>query len=100
MSQVIAHHDVLTLEEAAEFLRISARTAEDLADRGILPGRRVNDDWRFLKDAIEDWLRGRDPKQSLLQQAGALSDDESVEEIRNAIYAARGRAEIDDAAEG
>lgn len=100
MSQVITNVDVLTLEEAAGFLRVSIETAEELAARGAIPGRRVEHDWRFLKSAIEDWLRGPDYKQSLLGQAGALKDDESLATIRDMIYAERGRPEVDDSPEG
>jgi len=100
MSQVVTNADVLTLEEAANFLRVSVQTAEELADRGTIPGRRIRDEWRFLKSALEDWLRRPDYKQALLNQAGILRDDESLTELRNAIYAARGRPEVDDSTEG
>ena len=100
MSQVITNHDVLTLEEAANFLRISVQTAEELAAHGRIPGRRIRDEWRFLRNALEDWLRRPDYKQALLNQAGTLRDDESLTELRNAIYAARGRPEVDDSTVG
>jgi excisionase family DNA binding protein len=100
MSQVITNYDVLTLEEAAGFLRVSIETAEELATRGAIPGRRVEHEWRFLRSAIENWLRGPDYKQSLLAQAGALRDDESLATIREMIYAERGRSEVDDSPEG
>ncbi len=32
----------------------------------------------------------------LLQQAGALADDESLAELRSTIYQARGRSEVDE----
>jgi hypothetical protein len=37
-----------------------------------------------------------DSKAIFLQQAGALSDDSSLADIRNSIYQARGRSETDD----
>lgn len=100
MSQVIAHHDVLTLDEAADFLRIPVEAVEELASRGAIPGRRIRDDWRFLRSALEDCLRRPDYQQALLNQAGRFRDDESLPELRQAIYAARGRPEVDDSAEG
>src|SRR5687767_914374 len=96
MSQVVNSHDVLTLEEAANFLRISVQSAEELAAQGAIPGRRIHDEWRFLKGALEDWLRRPSYKQALIHQAGALRDDESLAEILNAIYASRGRPEVED----
>jgi excisionase family DNA binding protein len=99
MSQVIETNEVFTLEDTARYLRIPTETVQDLAIRGSLPGRRVQGEWRFLRSAIEDWLRGPDYKRSLLEQAGALQDDESLTAIRDLIYAARGRTETDEAAD-
>ena len=84
---------VLTLEEVAGYLRLSKETVEQQALRGQIPGRRIEDTWRFLKAAIDDWLRSHDGRTILLQQAGALADDERVSELRTAIYAERGRPE-------
>lgn len=100
MSQVIASHEVLTLEEAATYLRVSSGAAEHLAMRGTIPARRVKDEWRFLKSALDDWLRGPDYKQALLGQAGALRDDDSLGELRSVIYAERGRPEVENSPEG
>ena len=86
---------VLTLAEAAEFLRLQVRTIERLAREGEIPGRHVEGEWRFLSSALADWLAHRDQRSILLRQAGALADDESLAELRSQIYAARGRPEVD-----
>jgi excisionase family DNA binding protein len=99
MSQVAHSHDVLTLDEAASFLRISVQAAEELATRGTIPGRRIQNEWRFLRSAIEDWLRRPDYRRALFSQAGSLRDDESLTDMRNAIFAARGRPEVDNSGE-
>jgi len=49
--------EVMTLEEVAEYLRLSKDVVEQNALEGYLPGRRINNTWRFLKVAIDDWLR-------------------------------------------
>jgi excisionase family DNA binding protein len=100
MSQVIDSRQVLTLEEAADFLRVSPNTAEELAAHGTIPGRRIRDEWRFLKSALEDWLRRPNYTQALQSQAGALKDDDALPRLRAAIYAERGRPEVGDSAEG
>jgi excisionase family DNA binding protein len=100
MSQVAQNHDVLTLEEAADFLRIPTQTAQELAADGTIPGRRLRNEWRFLRSAIEDWLRQPDFRRVLRNQAGLLRDDDSLTKLRAAIYAERGRPEIEDSAEG
>lgn len=99
MSLIIANNEVLTLEETASFLRITAETTGALANRGSLPGRCVQGEWRFLRCAIEEWLRGPDHKRSLLDQAGALQDDDSLAAVRDLIYAGRDRKEADDSTE-
>jgi excisionase family DNA binding protein len=100
MSQVANNIDVLTLEEVAAFLRVPIDAAEELANRGTLPARRIRGEWRFLRSAIEEWLRQPDYKRALMAQAGSLRNDTSLAEIRNNIYAARGRLEVDDSEEG
>ena len=54
-------HDVLTLHEAAEFVRVSEKTLRELARGGRAPGQKVGREWRFLKSALEDWLSHREP---------------------------------------
>ena len=72
MSQVIEKREVLTLEEVARYLRLPKDTIVRQAAQGAIPGRKVEDTWRFLKAAIDDWLRSYDSRTLLLQQAGAL----------------------------
>jgi hypothetical protein len=76
--------DVLTLEEASGYLRLSIETVATLALKGNIPGRKIENDWRFLKSAIlrwrgyanDDWLRAKNSSSVLLAQAGALADIE------------------------
>ncbi len=96
MNQVMAVPDVLTLEEAADYLRLPKETVERQATQGQIPGRRIEDTWRFLKAAIDDWLRSHDSRTILLQQAGVLATDETLPELRTAIYAERGRPETEE----
>ncbi|MDX2042307.1 MAG: helix-turn-helix domain-containing protein [Acidobacteriota bacterium] len=90
-----AIHNVLTLEETATYLRLPVETVIKHATQGKIPGRRIEDTWRFLKAAIDDWLRSQDNRQVLLQQAGALADDETLSALRDEIYLARKRPEVE-----
>ncbi len=54
---------ILTLEELAEYLKLPAVTLQQAVDRGQIPGRKIGEDWRFLRAAIDDWLRA-DPHHS------------------------------------
>ena len=87
--------DILTLEEAAAYLRLPAETIARQAENGQIPGRRIEDNWRFLKAAIDDWLRSPDSRTLLLHQAGALDDDESFSAVRQHVYRARKRPETE-----
>jgi len=96
MSTTLVIADVLTLEEAADYLRLPQDTIARQAARGNIPGRRIEDSWRFLKAALDDWLRRQDSRAILIQQSGALADDASLPEVRAAIYRSRGRPETSD----
>ena len=66
---------VLTIKEVAVYLRLPEEVVLSEAAQGHLPGRKIADTWRFLKDAIDDWLRTQDSRAILISQAGALADD-------------------------
>jgi Helix-turn-helix domain len=51
--------EVLTLEETSAYLRLSIETVTDQALKGNIPGRKIESDWRFLKIAIDEWLRSK-----------------------------------------
>ncbi len=50
--------NVLTLIEAAVLLRMSTRTIVKLALARKLPGRKVGNQWRFLRSELEAYLVG------------------------------------------
>lgn len=96
MSQVVESTEVLTLDEAASFLRVSPEAVMRLVVQQALPGRPIDGEWRFLRAALVDWLREKSGKAILLSQAGALAEDESLAELRAAIYRERGRPEAEE----
>lgn len=49
--------DVLTLEEAAIYLKIEFGELRRMIKEQGLPGRKIGNEWRFLRGAIADWLR-------------------------------------------
>ena len=90
--------NVLTLDEAAHYLRLPKPRVRRLAAECQLPGRQVDKDWRFLKSAPDGWLQGSDALARLVRQAGALADDENLNELIRRIYLERGRPELDERA--
>jgi excisionase family DNA binding protein len=47
----------MTLEEVADYLRVTKKTIYRLLERRSIPSTRVGRQWRFDKAAIETWLR-------------------------------------------
>ena len=52
--------EILTPREAAEYLSIHVRTIYRLVKNGEIPCRKVGGSWRFKKDALDEWLSGKD----------------------------------------
>ncbi len=52
-------HQVLTLAEVSAYLRIPASTIYKLSREGALPAQKIGRNWRFHKDVIDDWLKGK-----------------------------------------
>ena len=53
--------EVLTVEQAAELLQTDPDAVRALADAGELPGRKIGDEWRFLRRAVLAWLGAAAP---------------------------------------
>src|SRR5277367_5054010 len=48
--------EVLTLVEAAAYLRLTEADVLRMVDEQGLSARQLGKEWRFLKSAIQDWL--------------------------------------------
>ena len=89
--------EVLTLEETAAYLRVSQEDVLEAVRQQRLPGRQVRQQWRFLKVAIQDWLRTSPSQQErILQLAGAWKDDPYRDEMLEKIFAERGRPMLEE----
>ena len=51
--------DILTIEEVANYLRVSERTVYDWAQKGEIPSGKIGTVWRFKKSEIEKWVNER-----------------------------------------
>lgn len=90
--------DVLTLAEAAAYLRVREQAVLGLVGPAGLPGRAIGTDWRFLKSAIQDWLRAAPDRKKDFWEThyGAFKDDPYLEEMVKEIYKRRGRPMTED----
>ena len=48
--------EIMTVEDVAEYLRISPRTVYDWAQRRLIPCGRLGAIWRFKRSVVEKWL--------------------------------------------
>jgi len=53
---------VLTFDEAKQFLRITTSTLYRLVQNGVVPASKVGGQWRFKKERLEDWLSDQEVK--------------------------------------
>ncbi len=51
--------DVLTLDQAADYLQIAAQSIRNEAESGDLLGRLVDGEWRFVREDVIRWLRAK-----------------------------------------
>ena len=117
--------EVMTLAEAAAFLRVSEDQLLLAVEARTIPNNRICDEPRFFRVALEQWLTGggsgngvplpddhlfkksmsavspgrsRTPeeRQNLLDVIGSMSDDESWEPMVEQIYRERARHIVGD----
>ena len=50
-------NDILTIEEAAEYLRMNRGAIHKLVKEGTLPCRKVLNKWRFVKEELRQWVK-------------------------------------------
>ena len=71
--------NILTVKQLAAYLNMASVTIYRLAARGELPGTKVGGQWRFHKQAIDEWLSRKPerPRARIL----VVDDDRSVGEL-------------------
>ena len=51
--------EILTIEEAAEYLRMGKRSIYKLAKSGSIPCKKILNKYRFDKESLRDWVLGK-----------------------------------------
>lgn len=54
--------DILDANEVGNLLRVHPRTVIRLASKGELPGFKVGDQWRFRREAIEEYIKTQEQR--------------------------------------
>ena len=65
--------ELMTVEEVADYLRVTEKTIYRLLRRGEIPATKVGHQWRFGRSSIESWLQKSSVKAKIL-----VIDDEEV----------------------
>lgn len=53
-------NDILNLEQAVEFLRVSEKTLIKLLREEHIPARKIGREWRFSKESLINWIASGD----------------------------------------
>ncbi len=72
--------ELMTIEEVADYLRVTEKAVYRLLKRGHIPATKVGRQWRFEKNSIDEWLR----QHSVGTKAAILVVDD--EEIVQALF--------------
>ncbi len=71
--------ELMTLQEVADYLRVTVKTIYRLLKQGRIPATKVGNQWRFDKTAIDEWLQ----RSSVGVKANILvvDDEESIRSL-------------------
>ena len=56
-SVMATQHSVMTLREAAHFLRVHTHVLEEMAEANRIPAFQVDGKWRFSRASLDEWLQ-------------------------------------------
>ncbi len=52
-------HEIMTLKEVAEFLKVAEKTVYRLAQDGKVPAFKVGGSWRFRRSDLDAWIQNQ-----------------------------------------
>lgn len=62
--------DILTVDEAAELLKIPRSSVYKLAQQGKIPGQKVGRHWRFHRITLLKWIAGELDRNPIVSAKG------------------------------
>ena len=68
--------ELITLEEVANYLRVTKQTVHRLLERRGIPAMKVGHQWRFDKASIDVWLRNSSAE--IVADILVIDDDETL----------------------
>ena len=52
--------EILTAEQVAEYLKLSRKSVYRLARAGVLPAKKIMNQWRFERTQLNEWMREKE----------------------------------------
>jgi len=52
--------EILTAEQVADYLRLSRKSVYRLARAGVLPAKKIMNQWRFERSQLNEWMREKE----------------------------------------
>jgi excisionase family DNA binding protein len=89
-------NEILTADEAAEMFRVSTPYIRGMANSGEIPGTKMGDDWRFVRQDLIDHLRERSRRE---QQARKFQQEQRQQQPQTIMPGKRGRPRKHDVVE-
>ncbi len=82
------NNEILTADETAELFRISTAYVRTLANSGEIPGTKLGDDWRFIRQDMIDYLSERAKRE---QKTRKFNQEQTQQLPQTFIPGKRGR---------
>jgi excisionase family DNA binding protein len=52
--------EILTADQVADYLKLSRKSVYRLARAGVLPAKKIMNQWRFERTQLNDWIRQKE----------------------------------------
>lgn len=72
-------HKWLTIDELAEYLKLSQTKLYRMAQDGEIPASKIGSQWRFNRMEIDDWAKSQRPDRSSSQGTKSGNDGEGAQ---------------------
>jgi excisionase family DNA binding protein len=81
-------NEILTADETADLFRVSTAYVRSLANSGEIPGLKLGDDWRFIRQDMIDYLSERAKRE---QKTRKFNQEQSQQPPQTFVPGKRGR---------
>ena len=82
------NNEILTADETAELFRVSTAYVRTMANSGEIPGTKLGDDWRFIRQDMIDYLSERAKRE---QKTRKFNQEQTQQLPQTFITGKRGR---------